>query len=209
LDLGIASPHVDHADRGFSFIKDGPLDMRIDHEADETAEEIINNWSQEDLTKIFRDYGEEKYSHKIARLITEYRSTKPIQSTKELADLILAKMHKKERIHPATRVFQAIRIAVNKELDNLKKAIEDGLELLNPKGRMSIISYHSLEDRIVKEMFKEAATPITQETIYSVNDVIEPAKFHILTKKPITPSPEEVQTNPRSRSAKLRILEKI
>ncbi len=209
LDLGIASPHVDDSGRGFSFRADGPLDMRLDRSQALSAKDIVNKWSHEDLTKIFREYGEERYAPKIARAIIERREEKPIETTADLAEIVMSQVYKKDRIHPATRIFQALRIAVNDELNALESALEQAAEVMNEGGRMVVISYHSLEDRIVKRIFKKLSKPKTQETMFSANDVIEPAKFRLITKKPIVPTDYEVADNSRSRSAKLRIIEKI
>ncbi len=209
LDLGIASPHVDVPERGFSFIHDGPLDMRLDKSLKQTAEDIVNSWSVHELITIFREYGEEKYAPKIARAIDAYRKEERIVTTQQLADLVLAQVHKRERIHPATRIFQALRIAVNRELDVLAEVIEQAIEVLAPGGRLAVISYHSLEDRIVKHRFK-----------YHVKDCVCPREvpicqcdkqqtIRIITKKPIVPTEEEIERNSRSRSAKMRVVEKL
>lgn len=214
FDLGLASPHLDVPERGFSFMHEGPLDMRFDTKGQETmAEHIVNVYPERELVRVFTEYGEERWSKKIAREIVRARKKKPFKSTKQLADFIeklvvkplplkkgqkRRKKVKRGRIHPATRVFQALRIEVNRELDVLRKGLEQAIELLKPKGRIAVISYHSLEDRIVKHMFKELAQG---------ND--ESPVLKIITKKPIVPTDEEISENPRSRSAKLRIAEKL
>jgi 16S rRNA (cytosine1402-N4)-methyltransferase len=209
FDLGIASPHIDQGERGFSFMHDGPLDMRLDKRQTQTAAEIVNTYSFEQLAKIFREYGEEKNAGRIARIITEQREKEPFQTTLQLANLIMEKIGRREKIHPATRIFQALRIEVNQELENLESAIYQAAELLNQSGRIAIISFHSLEDRIVKKAFKKLSTPITEETLYDKNAIKEPAKFKLITTKPITPNSEEIAANKRARSAKLRVIEKI
>ena len=201
LDLGVSSHHFDEAGRGFSFRFDGPLDMRMNHHSEDflTAEEIINTYSQDDLMKIFFEYGEEKYSKKIAQKITEERSNKPIKTTKELENIIFHCYPKEQRYgktNPSTRVFQALRLEVNRELEVLSETIAQLIPLLKVGGRLAIISFHSLEDRIVKNLFKEAS--LSQEL-----------PIEILTKKPIVPSDVEILDNSRSRSAKLRVLERV
>ena len=196
LDLGVNSIHLDSKERGFSFNASGPLDMRMDLTCDLTAYKIINTYSENDLADIIYKYGEDRFSRRIARVIIEFRKNKPIKTTEELAALILKCYHqitKKPyfKPHPATRTFQAIRIEVNKELENLEKFLCFIPELLLPGSRLSVISFHSLEDRIIKNFLKNNQ------------------QFKTLTKKPIIPSADELKTNPRSRSAKLRSAEKI
>jgi len=209
FDLGIASPHVDDSTRGFSFQEEGPLDMRLDDRLAVSASDIVNEWSIQEMARIFREYGEERAAMKIARAIVEFRDEVKIETTKQLSEIVLSVVHRKDRIHPATRVFQALRIAVNKELEVLEQGLEEAMNVLGVGGRLVVISYHSLEDRIVKKCFQKATKPKTQETMFSLHDVIEPAKFRLITKKPIVPTDEELGRNPRSRSAKLRIVEKI
>ncbi len=194
FDVGISSYQIDNPERGFSFNKDGPLDMRMDRSSNLTAQSLINNLSYDELVEIFFKYGEERYSKRIAsRIITE-RKKKLIQTTGELVTIIKKAIPlKRYRIHPGTRVFQALRIAVNNELKNLTQAITHGFSLLKKEGRMVIMSFHSLEDRIAKNKFRE----------FKMN---EQAK--IITKKPLTPTEEEIDRNVRSRSAKLRVVEK-
>ena len=201
LDLGVSSHHFDEADRGFSFRFDGPLDMRMDYESDEflTAEEIVNNYSEEELRRIFEEYGEEKNARKIAVKIATERKVKKISTTKELENIIFhcyPKEHRYGKTNPSTRVFQALRLEVNRELEVLSNTIDQLIPLLRVGGRLAIISFHSLEDRIVKNVFRDAAlrTELPVE---------------VLTKKPILPSEEEILNNSRSRSAKLRILERV
>ncbi len=190
LDLGYSSLHIEDASRGFSFQKDGPLDMRYDLSQDFTAREIVNTWSVEELARIFRVYGEEEKARDIANAIVDARRTKRIETTLELALLVSSHVRGGKGTNPATKVFQALRIVVNNELDELEDALPRCVDLLAPGGRLAIISFHSLEDRIIKNFFKE--TP----------------SLHTITKRPITPSREEIKANPRSRSAKLRVAEK-
>lgn len=201
LDLGVSSHHFDEAGRGFSFRFEGPLDMRMNYESNEflTAREIVNSYPSDHLIKIFSDYGDEKFSKKIAEKICEERKNKPITTTKELENIIFHCYPKEMRYgktNPSTRVFQALRLEVNRELEVLTETITQLIPLLKIGGRLAIISFHSLEDRIVKNLFKEA----TQDSEYPIE---------ILTKKPIVPSEEEIFANTRSRSAKLRVLERI
>jgi len=194
FDLGFSSWHIEKSKRGFSFMKDEILDMRYDKKSDLRAIDILNKWQERDIEKILREYGEEKYSKKIAKAIVEERRKKPILKTSELSCLVEKIVRKRGKIHPSTKTFQALRIAVNQELENLKEVLPQAIEVLKSKGRLVIISFHSLEDRIVKNFFKEKAK----------EGVIE-----ILTKKPIIPSKKEIKENPRSRSAKLRAIKKI
>ncbi len=201
LDLGVSSHHFDEATRGFSFRFDGPLDMRMNHESDEflTASEIVNTYDEKDLKRIFEEYGEEKNARKIAAKIVLDRKAKYIETTKELENIIFhcyPKEHRYGKTNPSTRVFQALRLEVNRELEVLSNTISQLIPLLRMNGRIAIISFHSLEDRIVKNVFRDAQT----------SDVLP---VEVLTKKPILPSEEEISNNSRSRSAKLRILERI
>ena len=191
LDLGFASHHVDVASRGFTFKEDGPLDMRFDQTQALDARAIVNEWSEDELARIFRVYGEEKKAREIAQAIVRTRKTDPIERTTQLADVVESVVKRRGKIHPATKVFQAIRIAVNTELDELERALPDFVELLAPSGRIAIITFHSLEDRVVKQFFAQ------RDDLKLVN------------KKVITPSQEEIKANPRARSAKLRVAEKI
>ncbi len=194
FDLGMSMYQI-RSGRGFSFQGDEPLDMRMDKDQRLTAYEVVNRYPERDLERIIREYGEERLSKKIARAIVRRREKKPIETTKELVEVILSvypEKLKRSKIHPATRTFQAIRIEVNRELENLKVGLSKALEALNPKGRLVVISFHSLEDRIVKKFMKENSD-----------------KLKVLTKKPITPSEEEVRMNPSSRSAKLRAGERV
>lgn len=201
LDLGVSSHHFDEATRGFSFRFDGPLDMRMNHESDEflTAAEIVNTYDEKDLKRIFEEYGEEKNARKIAAKIVEERKTKNIETTKELENIVFhcyPKEHRYGKTNPSTRVFQALRLEVNRELEVLSNTINQLIPLLKMNGRIAIISFHSLEDRIVKNVFRDA-------------QALTELPVEVLTKKPILPSEEEISHNSRSRSAKLRILERI
>lgn len=193
-DLGVSSQHLESGLRGFSFSRSGPLDMRMDPSQSLSAEEIVNTWSEADLADIFNRYGEERKSRQIARNIVAQR---PIQTTDQLAAVVAKTYRFRGRIHPATRTFQALRIAVNDELNQLALSLPLMLELLAPGGRLAIISFHSLEDRLVKQSFKQAT-----EEGYE-------AEIYWLAKKPVTAAPDEIVLNPRARSAKLRAVAKI
>ena len=205
FDLGVSSHQLKEKERGFSFREDSHLDMRMDQTQKFDASILINRYTEKELIGIFERYGEERLSKRIVRLIVTERQKKPITTTRQLADLVIralpkTKKRKKWRIHPATRVFQAIRIEVNQELKTLEKGLNQAINVLDDKGRICVISYHSLEDRIVKTLFKE----VKREGIAQKNYGLK-----ILTKKPIRPSSEEVKKNPKARSAKLRVAEKI
>lgn len=210
-DLGVSSPQLDTPERGFSYHHDAPLDMRMDLEGDISAYEVINSWPYEDLVRIFYKYGEEKFSKQIARKIEAAREKEPIKTTGQLVDLIkegIPAPARRKGGHPAKRVFQAIRIAVNDELGVFEESLKDAIELLHPQGRISVITFHSLEDRICKTIFKEASTgPELPPGLPIVPDEFKP-KLKIITRKPIIPSEEELVENNRARSAKLRIAEK-
>lgn len=210
LDLGLSSPHIDEAERGFSVQNDGPLDMRFDRTSGETAADILNRWLEGDLKKIIYEYGEERYAPKIARLVVEHRKEQPFERTSEVVELIGTFMKtSSDQRKVATRVFQALRIAVNDELTVLKEAIPSLLDLLAPQGRLAIISYHSLEDRLVKQAFKGVAKSCICPPEVMRCECSGKPSFQILTKKPITPSDSEIQDNPRSKSAKLRAIQKL
>lgn len=211
-DLGVSSPQFDDAERGFSYRFDAPLDMRMDQTQKLNAREVVNEWSYNDLVRIFFRYGEEKYSKQVARKIESTREEKPIETTGELADLIKSAIPAAARRtggHPAKKIFQAIRIAVNDELGALEESLEQALQILNPAGRISVITFQSLEDRLIKRMFKEqteigdlpAGLPI-------IPDDMKP-KYKLINRKPIIPSEDELEENRRSHSAKLRIIEKL
>lgn len=212
MDLGVSSYQLDEAERGFSYMKDAPLDMRMNRENSLSAYEVVNDYTEEELYRIIKDYGEEKFAKRIAKFILEKREKKKIETTLELVEIIKAAIPAKARRegpHPAKRTFQAIRIEVNSELSILNKAIEDGVNRLNIGGRMAIITFHSLEDRIVKLKFKELATSCTCPKEFPICVCGGKAKGKIITRKAIEPSKLEVEENPRSRSAKLRIIERV
>lgn len=212
MDLGVSSYQLDEGERGFSYMKDAPLDMRMDRDRDFSAYDVVNTYSEEDLYRIIRDYGEEKFAKRIAKFIVDRRTDKPIETTLELVDIIKAAIPAKARRegpHPAKRTFQAIRIEVNGELAILNKAIEDGVKHLNKGGRMAIITFHSLEDRIVKLKYRELANPCNCPKEFPVCICGKKPLVKIISRKAIEPSKEEVEENPRSRSAKLRVIEKL
>jgi 16S rRNA (cytosine1402-N4)-methyltransferase len=211
MDLGVSSYQLDTAERGFSYMKDAPLDMRMNTEKSISAYEIVNEYSEEELFGIIRDYGEEKFAKKIARNIVSSRNIKPIETTLELVDVIKKSIPIKfqQGGHPAKKTFQAIRIEVNKELEILNKAVEDSIKNLNSGGRIAIITFHSLEDRIIKTKFKELQNPCTCPKEFPVCVCGKKPVIDIITKKPIEPSEEEKDSNPRSRSSKLRVAQKI
>jgi len=205
FDLGVSFHQLKEKERGFSFKEDSHLDMRMDLNQEFNAYILINSYSENDLVEIFEKYGEERFSKRIARLITIERKKERINTTKQLADLVIRSLPRTKkrhtwRIHPATRIFQAIRIEVNQELKALEKGLSQAIRVLEDKGRICVISYHSLEDRIVKHQFKEIEREGKDKGNYGLK---------IITKKPISPSSEEVEGNPKARSAKLRVAEKI
>jgi 16S rRNA (cytosine1402-N4)-methyltransferase len=212
FDLGVSSPQLDTPERGFSYHHDAPLDMRMDREQTLTAFDVVNHWSYEELVKIFFHYGEEKFSKQVARKIEAARKQKPIETTGELVELIKEAIPAPARRsggHPAKRIFQAIRIAVNDELKVFEEAIQQAINLLKPGGRISVITFHSLEDRICKVAFKAASEgPPLPPGLPIIPEQYKP-KLKIVTKKPIVPSEEELLMNNRARSAKLRIAEKL
>ncbi|KRE19875.1 16S rRNA (cytosine(1402)-N(4))-methyltransferase RsmH [Bacillus safensis] len=211
FDLGVSSPQLDTPERGFSYHHDAPLDMRMDQTAALSAKQVVNEWPFEDLVRIFYKYGEEKFSKQIARKIEEARKKATIETTGELVDIIKEGIPAPARRtggHPAKRVFQAIRIAVNDELKVFEEALEQAIELLNPKGRISVITFHSLEDRICKSTFKEMSSlPELPHGLPVIPEGLEP-KLKLITRKPIIASEQELEHNNRARSAKLRIAEK-
>jgi 16S rRNA (cytosine1402-N4)-methyltransferase len=211
-DLGVSSPQLDTPERGFSYHHDAPLDMRMDNDADVSAYDVINHWAYEDLVRIFFRYGEEKFSKQIARKIEAARLVKPIETTAELVDLIkdaIPAPARRKGGHPAKRVFQAVRIAVNDELSVFEQSINQAIDLLNPEGRISVITFHSLEDRICKAAFKKASeTPNLPPGLPIIPDEYKPI-LKLITRKPVVPSEEELEQNNRARSAKLRIAEKL
>ncbi|MEK5483610.1 MULTISPECIES: 16S rRNA (cytosine(1402)-N(4))-methyltransferase RsmH [unclassified Viridibacillus] len=211
-DLGVSSPQLDNAERGFSYHQDAPLDMRMDTTAELSAFHVVNEWSFEDLVRIFYRYGEEKFSKQIARKIEEARKTSPIETTGELVDLIkegIPAAARRKGGHPAKRVFQAIRIAVNDELGAAEDSLIQALEVINVGGRVSVITFHSLEDRLCKTIFKEASSlPELPPGLPVIPEELAPG-IKLVTRKPILPSEQELEENNRARSAKLRIAEKI
>jgi 16S rRNA (cytosine1402-N4)-methyltransferase len=212
FDLGVSSPQLDEGERGFSYNADAPLDMRMDQQAPLSAYDIINEWDEEEIAKIIWLYGEEKFSRRIARQIVQQRKKQPIQTTGELVELIkegIPAAARRTGGHPAKRTFQAIRIAVNDELDSFKEAVIDAIELLNPAGRVSVITFHSLEDRICKQVYQDYAKGCTCPPAFPICTCGNEAIVKIITRKPILPSEEELQVNPRARSAKLRVAEKV
>jgi 16S rRNA (cytosine1402-N4)-methyltransferase len=212
LDLGVSSYQLDNKDRGFSYMNDGPLDMRMDSESERNAEEIINEYSEEELKTIIRDYGEEKWASRIASFIIQARAKGAIRTTHELVEIIKAAIPaaaRREGPHPAKRTFQAIRIEVNDELNQLEKAVDEMIDVLAPKGRLCIITFHSLEDRIVKDRFNIRANPCTCPKEFPFCVCGKVADVKKVSGKPIIPTEKEIDENPRSRSAKLRVIEKI
>ncbi len=212
LDLGVSSPQLDEVTRGFSYMADAPLDMRMNNEDALTAHTVVNTWSQDELKRILFDYGEERYAPRIASAICRRREEKPIETTLELVDVIRSAMPAqalREKQHPAKRSFQAIRIAVNDELGSVEKAMQDAIPLLNPGGRLAVITFHSLEDRIVKNAMAEAAKGCTCPPSFPVCVCGKKPAVKLISRKPIVASNEELEVNPRSRSAKLRVCEKL
>lgn len=211
-DLGVSSPQLDTPERGFSYNYDAPLDMRMDQTSELTAFHVVNDWAYEKLVKIFFRYGEEKFSKQIARKIEQARELAPIETTFQLVELIKAGIPAAARRtggHPAKRIFQAIRIAVNDELGAAEDSLEDAIQLINVGGRVSVITFHSLEDRLTKTIFKEASSlPDLPPNLPVIPAGMEPM-LKLVTRKPILPSAEELEVNNRSRSAKLRIVEKL
>ena len=211
FDLGVSSPQLDDGERGFSYHEDARLDMRMDRDNPLSAYEVVNNYSKEELSKIFYKYGEDKFSNNIAKKIVEYRATKPIETTLELVEIIKTAVPMKFRIdkHPARQIFQAIRIEVNKELDVIEPALEQALSILKVGGRVAVITFHSLEDRLVKNFFKEKCA--IDERLKGMPNIPEEylPDFNLVVNKAISPTEEELENNPRARSAKLRVIERI
>ena len=211
LDIGVSSHQLDEAERGFSYMQDAPLDMRMDTSRSLSAYEVVNEYSEKDLNDIIFEYGEERWAKRIAEFIVAERKIKPIETTFELVDIIkkaVPKGARKDGPHPAKRTFQAIRIEVNGELDVLKTAINDMTDLLNPEGRLAIITFHSLEDRIVKNELRKQENPCTCPREFPVCVCGKKSKGRVVTRKPILPSDEELSANHRARSAKLRVFER-
>lgn len=208
MDIGVSSYQIDNANRGFSYMKDGPLDMRMNQENELTAEMIVNEYSQDELERIFFEYGEEKFSRLIAKNIIKAREDYRINTTFKLKDIVTKSIKSKEA-HPEKRVFQALRIEVNRELDVLKDTIDKVVDHLNKDGRLAIITFHSLEDRIVKNKFKDLATNCICPPEFPVCVCNHKAKVKIITKKPITASKKELKENSRAKPAKLRVCQRI
>ncbi|MHC1720974.1 MAG: 16S rRNA (cytosine(1402)-N(4))-methyltransferase RsmH [Clostridiaceae bacterium] len=211
MDLGVSSHQLDEAERGFSYMKDAPLDMRMDREKSLSAYEVVNTYSEEELYRIIKEYGEERFAKKIARIIVERRAVKPLETTFGLVDVIKAAIPAKFRRegHPGKKTFQAIRIEVNQELQILDKAIKDSIGRLNHGGRIAIITFHSLEDRLVKNIFREQENPCTCPKDFPMCVCGKKPTIKIITKKPIIPGEKEMDENSRSKSAKLRVAEKL
>lgn len=212
LDLGVSSHQLDTASRGFSFSLDGPLDMRMNGQDSLTARDLVNTCPEGRLKEIIREYGEEKQAGRIARVIVEARRNAPIVTTGQCAALIsraLGSRARGSKVHPATKTFQALRIAVNRELESLDAAVRDGIEILKPGGRFTVISFHSLEDRIVKSLFREAATDCSCPPHFPLCVCEKTKVVTMVTRRPVRPDPEETERNPRARSARLRTVEKV
>lgn len=211
LDLGVSSYQLDTAERGFSYREDAPLDMRMDRRQNMTARDIVNDYSEKDLYRVIRDYGEDKFAKNIAKHIVIERGKRSIETTGQLTEIIrhaIPMKYQKKSGHPAKRTFQAIRIELNRELEVLKNSLDDMIDLLNPGGRLCIITFHSLEDRIVKSAFKKNEDPCTCPKDFPVCVCGKVSKGSVVTRKPILPGPEELEANTRSTSAKLRIFER-
>lgn len=212
FDLGVSSPQLDEAARGFSYMQDAPLDMRMDSRTAVTAQDLVNNWRLEDLAGVIRDYGEEKWAARIAKFIGEARAEEPIRTTGQLVAIIKKAVPagaRREGPHPAKRTFQALRIAVNRELEVLEQALDQALSCLAAEGRLAVITFHSLEDRIVKRKFQAWTGQCTCPPGFPVCQCGAKASVRLLNKKPILPSAQEEENNPRARSAKLRVAQKL
>ncbi len=212
LDLGVSSYQLDNSERGFSYMQDARLDMRMNRNAQKSAYEVVNEYPREELTRIFYEYGEEKWSAKISEIICEKRAQKPIETTLELVDIIKSAIPLKVRVkgsHPAKRVFQAIRIEVNNELGILDQAVREAVKFLKPGGRLSIITFHSLEDRIIKKTFADLASGCECPKDFPVCVCNKRPEIKIVTRKPVLPSQDEEERNSRAKSAKLRVAEKL
>lgn len=212
IDLGVSSHQLDEPSRGFSYMHDAPLDMRMDQESDFSAYDVVNDYSEQGICDLIRAYGEDKWAKRIATFIVKAREIKPIETTYELVEIIknaIPYSARKDGPHPAKRTFQAIRIEVNKEIDIIKPTILDAVDKLKPGGRLCIITFHSLEDRIVKHTYKELEDPCTCARQMPICACGKVPTVKVITRKPILPSEEELEFNPRARSAKLRIVEKL
>ena len=212
LDLGVSSYQLDTAERGFSYREDAPLDMRMDRRQKMTARDIVNDYSEMDLYRVIRDYGEDKFAKNIAKHIVAARQVKPITTTGELTEIIRESIPMKMQVksgHPAKRTFQAIRIELNRELDVLRDSLDGMIDILDDGGRLCIITFHSLEDRIVKTIFRKNENPCTCPSDFPVCVCGKKSKGKVITRKPILPGETEMEENPRSKSAKLRIFERV
>ena len=213
MDIGVSSLQLDNAERGFSFLREGPLDMRMDQAAGRTAAWVVNHYSEEELAKVIFEYGEEPKARALARAIVKLRKEKPIETTKQLSDLALHIVGRKDKKdggkHPATRLFQALRVEVNSELEVLERGLKSALHFLRPGGRIAVITFQSLEDRIVKRLFKTESTDCVCPPRIPACVCGHKATLKVLTGKPVVPSAEELGLNPRARSAKLRVAEKL
>ena len=212
LDLGVSSYQLDTAERGFSYREDAPLDMRMDTRQKMTARDIANDYTEADLYRVIRDYGEDKFAKNIAKHIVQARAVKPVETTAELSEIIRASIpmkFQKKSGHPAKRTFQAIRIELNRELDVLRDSLDDMIDLLNPGGRLCIITFHSLEDRIVKSAFRKNENPCICPPNFPVCTCGRVSLGHVVTRKPIVPGEEELEENSRAKSSKLRVFERV
>ena len=212
LDLGVSSPQLDQAARGFSFQREGPLDMRMDQRDPVTAATIINTWPEEELANLFWELGEERASRRIASAISKRRVVRPFETTTDLAELIANLLGRgKLKIHPATKVFQALRMEVNRELDAIQDGLQSAWQLLKPRGRLAVITFHSLEDRLVKDFGRELERDYRVEGEMDIPELRQPKQPEatLVTRKPVTPGEAELKQNPRARSAKLRVIEKL
>lgn len=212
LDLGVSSPQLDWAERGFSFMREGPLDMRMDTQDPVTAADIVNTWPEEELANLFWELGEERASRRIASAITKRRVVRKFETTTDLAQVVAAQAGRgKQKIHPATKIFQALRMEVNRELEALGDGLEAGWQVLKPGGRLAVIAFHSLEDRMVKEFGRALARDyevVGEVDVPELRQAKEPEAL-VITSKPITASEDELRENPRARSARLRVFEKV
>lgn len=212
LDLGVSSYQLDEADRGFTYREDAALDMRMDQRQEKTARDIVNGYSEMELYRVIRDYGEDKFAKNIAKHIVQAREKKPVETTGELVEIIKAAIPAKIRMqkgHPAKQTFQAIRIELNRELEVLRDSLDDMIDFLNPEGRICIITFHSLEDRIVKNAFRTNEHPCTCPPDFPVCVCGKVSKGRVVTRKPVLPGEKELEENSRSKSAKLRVFERI
>ena len=213
VDLGVSSPQFDDESRGFSYRNDSRLDMRMDQSQSKTAYDVVNTYSLNELTTVFREYGEDKYSYQIAKKIIQVRENKPIETTFELVDIIKSVKPQKELLkkgHPAKQIFQALRIEVNDEINALKEMIDDAINSLNVGGRLVVISFHSLEDRIVKNAFnKVSKVEGSRHDVFALPSLDDEPKYRLVNKGVILPSEEEMENNPRSKSAKMRVIERV